>query len=72
MKGFDHITGRVFLPVFPGVQALFSEEPWKLVAISAKKVEHPTKLPLVTTTSYRKRWKPTRATATHGTGIVAV
>lgn len=47
----DHIVLVFFLPVFTGVQAFHSEEPWILIIISAKKVEHPTKLPVVRTTS---------------------
>lgn len=46
-----------FLPVFTGVQAFRSEELWILVIISAKKVEHPTQLPVVRTSSSQEKKK---------------
>jgi len=43
----DHAVLVGFLPVFTGVQAFDSQEPWILVIVSAKEVEHPAKLPIV-------------------------
>lgn len=54
-RSSDHIVPVAFLWSFAGVQAVHSQEPWLLVIIPAKKVEHPTKLPVVRTTSSQEK-----------------